>query len=81
MIEVGSAFRQFYSCLATDLGFPFEQRGLLDELDELWQIAQAASTSSVDYSKGIYQAIGAFDAFSLSIVHFDATAQSDCYRL
>ncbi|GAA5841632.1 hypothetical protein JCM3766R1_006795 [Sporobolomyces carnicolor] len=35
------------------------QRGLLNELDELWQIAETnTTTGSVDYSKGIYQAIG-----------------------
>lgn len=35
------------------------QRGLLDEIDELWRIAHAPGAEPVDYSKGIYQAIGA----------------------
>ncbi|GAA5879550.1 hypothetical protein JCM16303_003248 [Sporobolomyces ruberrimus] len=34
------------------------ERGLLNELDELWEIAQAPATGTTDYSKGIYQAIG-----------------------
>ncbi|GAA6059309.1 hypothetical protein JCM10212_005889 [Sporobolomyces blumeae] len=42
-------------------------RGLLDEIDELWDIAHrgGAASSTTDYSKGIYQAIGykEFDPF------------------
>ncbi|GAA5932151.1 tRNA dimethylallyltransferase [Sporobolomyces koalae] len=35
------------------------ERGLLNELDELWQTAHETDPSkSIDYSKGIYQAIG-----------------------
>ncbi|GAA5949266.1 hypothetical protein JCM3765_003349 [Sporobolomyces pararoseus] len=35
------------------------ERGLLYELDELWKIVQdSTTTGTIDYSKGIYQAIG-----------------------
>ncbi|GAA6000231.1 hypothetical protein JCM10207_007917 [Rhodosporidiobolus poonsookiae] len=34
------------------------ERGLLAEIDELWQIAHAPGAPATDYSKGIYQAIG-----------------------
>ncbi|GEM07058.1 tRNA dimethylallyltransferase [Rhodotorula toruloides] len=46
------------------------ERGLLSEIDELWQIANAPGAEPTNYSKGIYQAIGykEFDPF-LSLKH------------
>ncbi|GAA5976534.1 hypothetical protein JCM10908_005534 [Rhodotorula pacifica] len=34
------------------------ERGLLDEIDELWQIANRPGAEPTNYSKGIYQSIG-----------------------
>ncbi|GAA5866194.1 hypothetical protein JCM1840_005107 [Sporobolomyces johnsonii] len=34
------------------------ERGLLSEIDELWQIAHAPDAEPINYSKGIYQSIG-----------------------
>ncbi|GAA5947334.1 hypothetical protein JCM3775_005368 [Rhodotorula graminis] len=34
------------------------ERGLLSEIDELWHVAHEPGADPVDYSKGIYQAIG-----------------------
>ncbi|BGP38488.1 tRNA dimethylallyltransferase, mitochondrial [Rhodotorula kratochvilovae] len=46
------------------------KRGLLDEIDELWKIANAPGAEPTDYSKGIYQAIG-YKEFSpyLTLAH------------
>ncbi|GAA5891416.1 hypothetical protein JCM6882_004687 [Rhodosporidiobolus microsporus] len=48
------------------------QRGLLSEIDELWQVANAPSAEATNYSKGIYQAIGykEFEPY-LSLRHRD----------
>ncbi|GAA5905356.1 tRNA dimethylallyltransferase [Sporobolomyces salmoneus] len=51
------------------------ERGLIKELDELWSIAQSSTSSgTIDYSKGIYQAIGykEFEPY-LSQLHRDPT--------
>ncbi|GAA6052700.1 hypothetical protein JCM3770_007181 [Rhodotorula araucariae] len=49
-------------------------RGLLDEIDRLWEIANAPGAEPTDYSKGIYQAIG-YKEFSpyLSLAHRSPT--------
>ncbi|KAL7340048.1 tRNA dimethylallyltransferase [Rhodotorula toruloides] len=54
------------------------ERGLLSEIDELWQIAHAPGAEPTNYSKGIYQAIGykEFDPF-LSLQHRDPSRTLD----
>ncbi|TKA57427.1 hypothetical protein B0A53_00656 [Rhodotorula sp. CCFEE 5036] len=50
------------------------ERGLLDEIDELWQIANRPGAEPTNYSKGIYQSIGykEFEPY-LSLKHRDPT--------
>ncbi|GAA5868975.1 hypothetical protein JCM3774_002437 [Rhodotorula dairenensis] len=50
------------------------ERGLLDEIDELWQIANRPGAEPTNYSKGIYQSIGykEFEPY-LSRKHRDPT--------
>lgn len=42
---------------------------MLDEIDELWQIANRPGAEPTNYSKGIYQSIGmhSFSRFSISL--------------
>ncbi|GAA5910294.1 hypothetical protein JCM8208_003499 [Rhodotorula glutinis] len=53
------------------------ERGLLSEIDELWQVAHEPGADPVDYSKGIYQAIG-YKEFApyLSLAHSSAPSSS-----
>ncbi|GAA5821382.1 hypothetical protein JCM11251_004597 [Rhodosporidiobolus azoricus] len=44
------------------------QRGLLAEIDELWQVANASGADATNYSKGIYQAIG-YKEFEAYLAH------------
>ncbi|KWU44068.1 tRNA dimethylallyltransferase [Rhodotorula sp. JG-1b] len=50
------------------------ERGLLDEIDELWQIANRPGAEPTNYSKGIYQSIGykEFEPY-LPLKHRDPT--------
>ncbi|GAA5851464.1 hypothetical protein JCM9279_001075 [Rhodotorula babjevae] len=53
------------------------ERGLLSEIDELWQVAHVPGADPVDYSKGIYQAIG-YKEFApyLSLAHSSPSSAS-----
>ncbi|BGP14440.1 hypothetical protein JCM10213_004563 [Rhodosporidiobolus nylandii] len=60
------------------------ERGLLSEIDELWQTAHEPGAEPTNYSKGIYQAIGykEFDPY-LSLKHRDPSVtleNSDALR-
>ncbi|GAA5855921.1 hypothetical protein JCM8547_000417 [Rhodosporidiobolus lusitaniae] len=54
------------------------ERGLLSEIDELWQIAHSGGAGETNYSKGIYQSIGykEFDPY-LSLRHRDSSCTLD----
>lgn len=60
MIEVSLPRRQSHFLPHSKLTAFFArcQRGLLDEIDELWQIANRPGAEPTNYSKGIYQSIG-----------------------
>lgn len=58
MLDVGRD-RRFRSGSCADLASLASQLGLLDEIQSLWSLANAAGPGALtDYSKGIYQTIG-----------------------
>lgn len=58
MIEVSSACVGLRERPKAEAFIALGQRGLLDEIDELWKLANRPGAEPTNYSKGIFQSIG-----------------------